>query len=80
MKVLITDVRQPLSEDDGQIARLLAAQCGLEEGRVRSARIVRRSLDARKKQDSFFTQCLAIWKTRRQKSCLGGRRVSPINR
>lgn len=54
MKVLITDVRQPLSEDDVQIVRLLAAQCGLEEESVRSARIVRRSLDARKKQEIHF--------------------------
>lgn len=54
MKVLITDVKQPLSEGDEQIARLLAEQCGLEGGKIRSARIVRRSLDARKKQEIHF--------------------------
>lgn len=54
MKILVTDVRQPLAEGDERLAHLLAAQCGMEEAGIRAARIVRRSLDARKKQEIHF--------------------------
>lgn len=54
MKILVTDVRQPLDAGDERLVALLAAQCGVEEKGVRAARIVRRSLDARKKQEIHF--------------------------
>ncbi|MEN6338886.1 MAG: FAD-dependent protein [Clostridiaceae bacterium] len=54
MKIRVQNIKQPLSAGDEQIARLIAAQTGLEQARIKSARVMRRSLDARKKQDIHF--------------------------
>jgi len=54
MKLRITNIKQPISEDDELLASRIANLLGLETKQVISARITRRALDARKKQDVHF--------------------------
>lgn len=54
MKIRIQNIIQPLSAGDEQIARLIAEQTNVDIKRISSAKIVRRSLDARKKQAIHF--------------------------
>jgi len=54
MKLRITNIKQPISEGDELLASRIANLLGLETKQVVSARITRRALDARKKQDVHF--------------------------
>jgi len=54
MKLRITNIKQPISEGDELLAFRIANLLGLETKQVVSARITRRALDARKKQDVHF--------------------------
>ena len=54
MKIRIQNIIQPLSAGDEQIARLIAEQTNVDIKRIADAKIVRRSLDARKKQAIHF--------------------------
>lgn len=54
MKLRITNIKQPISEGDELLASRIANLLGLEAKQVVSARITRRALDARKKQDVHF--------------------------
>ena len=54
MKLRISNIKQPISEGDELLTRRIANLLGLETAQVLSARITRRALDARKKQDVHF--------------------------
>lgn len=54
MKLRIVNIKQPISEGDDQLTRRIASLLGLETAQVISARLTRRALDARKKQDVHF--------------------------
>jgi uncharacterized FAD-dependent dehydrogenase len=54
MKLLVRQIRQAVGESDKALMQLVAAQTGLDVSQIRSARILRRSLDARRKQDVHF--------------------------
>ena len=54
MKLRVNNIKQPISEGDELLPNRIANLLGLEAGQVSSARITRRALDARKKQDVFF--------------------------
>lgn len=54
MKIRIQNIIQPLSAGDEQIARLIAEQANVDAKRIANAKIIRRSLDARKKQEIHF--------------------------
>ncbi|MDD4312421.1 MAG: FAD-dependent oxidoreductase, partial [Eubacteriales bacterium] len=54
MKLRINNIQQPISEGDELLTRRIAHLLGLEQQQVLSARVMRRALDARKKQDVHF--------------------------
>lgn len=54
MKLRIQNIKQPISEGDELLPRRIANLLGIEEQQVKSARLTRRALDARKKQDVHF--------------------------
>jgi len=54
MRLVIQNVVQSPDEDDGELSRLVAAQCGIDRSAVHGVRILRRSLDARRKQQVHF--------------------------
>ena len=54
MKLRIQNIKQPISEGDELLPRRISNLLGLDETQVISARITRRALDARKKQDVHF--------------------------
>ena len=54
MKLRINNIKQPISEGDELLATRISNLLGLEVTQVSSARITRRALDARKKQDVHF--------------------------
>ncbi|HML67552.1 MAG TPA: FAD-dependent oxidoreductase [Clostridia bacterium] len=54
MKLRINNIKQPISEGDESLPYRIANLLGLEAMQVSSARITRRALDARKKQDVHF--------------------------
>ena len=54
MKIWVQNVKQPISEGDEQLNSRVASMLGLDAARIRSARITRRALDARKKQEIHF--------------------------
>ncbi len=54
MAFVITDLKQPLEATDAELNRIAANYCGIPERAMQSLRIVRRSLDARRKNDIHF--------------------------
>ena len=54
MKLWIQNIKQPISEGDEQLKRRIAAFIGWDADSIKSARITRRALDARKKQEIHF--------------------------
>lgn len=54
MKLRIININQPISEGDELLTRRIASLLGLEPAQVLHARMTRRALDARKKQDVHF--------------------------
>ena len=54
MRLRINNIKQPISEGDEALKTRIANLLGLEPRQVTSARVTRRALDARKKQDVFF--------------------------
>ncbi len=54
MKLRINNIKQPISEGDEALKIRIANLLGLEPRQVTAARVTRRALDARKKQDVFF--------------------------
>ena len=54
MKLRITNIKQPISEGDELLADRVARTYGLERRQIESVRVIRRALDARKKQDMHF--------------------------
>lgn len=54
MKLLVHNLKQPLSEGDEALKARVASQIGVGAVQIRSIRITRRALDARKKQDIHF--------------------------
>lgn len=60
MKLLVQNILQPLSEGDEQLTRRAAKALGADVSAVKSVRVVRRALDARKKQDICFNLRLLV--------------------
>lgn len=54
MKLRITNIKQPISEGDEGLARRIAYLFAVDEKQIKNVRILRRALDARKKQDVHF--------------------------
>ncbi|NLI54538.1 MAG: hypothetical protein GX417_09480 [Clostridiales bacterium] len=54
MKLRINNIKQPVSEGDELLKGRVASVLGVDARQVQSVRIVRRALDARKKQDVHF--------------------------
>jgi uncharacterized FAD-dependent dehydrogenase len=54
MKLWVQNIKQPITEEDGQLRNRIAALLGVGAGVIRSVRITRRALDARKKQEVHF--------------------------
>lgn len=54
MKLWIQNVKQPIAEGDEQLKPRVASMLGVGVSEIHSARITRRALDARKKQDIHF--------------------------
>ena len=54
MKLRINNIKQPISEGDEALKIRIANLLGLEAKQVTNARVTRRALDARKRQDVFF--------------------------
>lgn len=54
MKIRVQNIKQTLSEGDEQIARLICEQVNVDPKQIRGAKVIRRSLDARKKQEIHF--------------------------
>jgi uncharacterized FAD-dependent dehydrogenase len=54
MKLWVQNIKQPITEEDGQLRSRVAALLGVGAGDIRSVRITRRALDARKKQEVHF--------------------------
>lgn len=54
MKLRVNNIKQPISEGDELLPQRIANLVGLEAAQVLSARVTRRALDARRKQDVFF--------------------------
>ena len=64
MKLRINNIKQPISEGDEALNYRIANLLGLEAKQVSSARVTRRALDARKKQDVFSAHKIAGLKLR----------------
>ncbi len=60
MKLRVTNVKQPISEEDELLKSRVASLLDISEQEISSARIVRRALDARKKQDVHFLLSVMI--------------------
>ncbi len=54
MRLIIQNVSQPLGDGDEQLGSLISTQYGIDRKAIRSVRILRRSLDARRKQQVHF--------------------------
>jgi len=54
MKLWIQNIKQPVSEGDEHLPKRLAVSIGIEESSIKSVRMTRRALDARKKQEIHF--------------------------
>ena len=54
MKLRVTNIKQPISEGDELLLPRISGLLGLDAGQIDSARITRRALDARKKQEIHF--------------------------
>ena len=54
MKLWVQNIKQPISEGDELLPNRIAAYLGTDVGSIKSARITRRALDARKKQEIHF--------------------------
>ena len=54
MPLTISDLHLPVSADDAELVARIAALCGVRESDVLSVRMLRRAIDARKKQDVHF--------------------------
>ena len=51
MAVLISNLRLPLGYQERDLIRAIEKQISIDAKEIRSSRLLRRSLDARKKQD-----------------------------
>ncbi|MEA4870247.1 MAG: hypothetical protein VB062_06375 [Christensenella sp.] len=60
MKLRMTNIKQPIAEHDEQLADRIARTYGLERRQIESVRVIRRALDARKKQDMHFLLSVAV--------------------
>ena len=54
MAPLLLDCKLPVTADESELTGRIAKQCGLPRDAVYSARVVKRALDARKKNDVHF--------------------------
>jgi len=54
MKLRVNNIKQPISEGDELLSQRISNLLGLEKRQVAGSRVLRRALDARKKQDVHF--------------------------
>jgi uncharacterized FAD-dependent dehydrogenase len=54
MKLRVNNIKQPISEGDELLSQRISNLLGLEKQQVAGSRVLRRELDARKKQDVHF--------------------------
>ena len=54
MKLRVNNIKQPISEGDELLSQRISNLLGLEKQQVAGSRVLRRALDARKKQDVHF--------------------------
>jgi uncharacterized FAD-dependent dehydrogenase len=54
MRLVIQNLKQTLDTDDGRLSERIAAQYGIDGAAIHSVRVLRRSIDARKKQEVHF--------------------------
>ncbi len=54
MKLWVHNIKLPISEGDELLMKRVAASLGMDAGSIKSARITRRALDAREKQEIHF--------------------------
>ena len=58
--LILNDLRAPIGAEDSELPLLAARALRVKAGEVRAVRILRKSLDARKKQDIHFRLHLAV--------------------
>lgn len=58
--LVLNDLRAPIGAEDSELSLLAARALRVKAGEVRAVRILRKSLDARKKQDIHFRLHLAV--------------------
>ena len=80
MALLLSDIKMPVEAQWAELPALIAEQFGLPAQSVQAARIIRESLDARRKSDIHFrvsavVQLEPIWQNRlpQTQGCAGGR-------
>ena len=54
MKILVSNVKLPLSAEEEELKSRIAQQCGFDRACIGGVRIMRRALDARRKSDVHF--------------------------
>lgn len=54
MPLIVSDIKLPVTAAESDLNRRIATQCGVDLRTIRSVRLVRRALDARKKNDIHF--------------------------
>ncbi|HWR24226.1 MAG TPA: hypothetical protein VN366_12190, partial [Feifaniaceae bacterium] len=80
MALLITDIKVPVQAEEAELPAVAAAQFHIPAGRIKTVRLVRQSLDARKKQDiHFLVSALVTLDPAAEKSLIkrGDARVKP---
>ena len=54
MPLVVSDIRLPVTAEEAELYKQVAAACGVRESDIRTIRLLRRAIDARKKQDIHF--------------------------
>ncbi len=60
LRLIVSNVNQPLAEDEALLIRRVSAQCGIHAEEIRSLRVQKRALDARKKREICFVYRVSI--------------------
>ena len=60
MPLLLTEIKVPVQAEETELSALIAAQFKIPQNSIRAVRIVRQSLDARKKQNIHFLVSAAV--------------------
>ena len=52
--LVVSDIRVPIGTEESELAEIISHQLKLDASRIQSVRLLRKSLDARKKQDIHY--------------------------